>query len=288
MANFECPECNICFAASHQRDGHRRLVHQSTCKIRTATGRITVNRSIDGKYPCPVDYCKSTFERSDNLQCHFKVQHAQQNNSALNQNLDDTVQKAMSLGMLIQPPVEQTPELLRDVGLIVLNIMDGIRLLLCKVCNVCLEPKPCQVHTHLLGHDNRRAPKRHRNGRQRRVTTIPPVMDFASLFEEIEFTPLQDPRLERYTTSPPPELLSVVPGSRSSMDIDARQMDVCTIALPRKLLPTTVWPTIFFYRLMPVVNRAKCSAFSNRSGTPRILVSTARIWSLQVIRWGCN
>jgi len=144
MANFECPECNICFAASHQCDGHRRLVHQSTCKIRTATGRITVNRSIDGKYPCPVDYCKSTFERNDNLQCHFKVQHAQQNNSALNQNLDDTVQKAMSLGMLIQPPVEQTLELLRDVGLIVLNIMDGIRLLLCKVCNVCLEPSPAR------------------------------------------------------------------------------------------------------------------------------------------------
>ncbi len=124
--------------------------------------------SIDplmGKYPCPVDYCKSTFERSDKLQCHFKVQHAERNNSALNQNLNDTLQKAMSLGMLIQPPVEQTPELLRDVGLVVLNIMDGIRLLLCKVCNVCLEPKPCQVHTHLLGHDNRRAPKRHRNGR---------------------------------------------------------------------------------------------------------------------------
>ncbi len=165
MANFECPECNICFAASHQRDGHRRLVHQSTCKIHTATGRITIDRSIDGKYPYPVDYCKSTFERSDKLQCHFKVQHAERNNSALNQNLDDTLQKAMSLGMLIQPPVEQTPELLRDVGLVVLNIMDGIRLLLCKVCNVCLEPKPCQVHTHLLGHDNRRAPKRHRNGR---------------------------------------------------------------------------------------------------------------------------
>ncbi|CAM6013301.1 unnamed protein product [Sphagnum balticum] len=212
MANFECPECNICFAASHQRDGHRRLVHQSTCKIRTATGRIIVNRSIDGKYLCPIDYCKSTFERSDNLQCHFKVQHVEKNNSALNQNLDDIVQKAMSLGMLIQPPVEQTPELLRDVGLIVLNITDGIRLLLCKVCNICLEPKPCQVHTHLLGHDNRRAPKRYRNGRQRRVTTIPPVMGFASLFDEIEFTPLQDPRLERYTTSPPPEFLLVVPG----------------------------------------------------------------------------
>jgi hypothetical protein len=187
-------------------------VHQSTCKIRIATGRIIVNRSIDYKYPCPVDYCKSTFERSDKLQCHFKVQHAEKNNSTLNQNLNDTMQKAMSLGMLIQLPVEQTPELLCDVGLIVLNITDGIRLLLCKVCNVCLEPKPCQVHTHSLGHDNRRAPKRYRNSRQRRVTTIPPVMGFASLFDEIEFTPLQDPRLERYTTSPPPELLPMVPG----------------------------------------------------------------------------
>jgi hypothetical protein len=91
MANFECPKCNICFAASHQRDGHCRLVHQSTCKIRTIIGQITVNRSIDGKYPCPIDCYKSTFERNDNLQCHFKVQHAEQNNSTLNQNIDDTV-----------------------------------------------------------------------------------------------------------------------------------------------------------------------------------------------------
>jgi hypothetical protein len=66
----------------------------------------------------------------------------EQNNSALNELHEDNVQKAMSMGMLIQPPVEQTSELLRDVGL-VLNIVDGIRLILCKVCDVCLEPKPC-------------------------------------------------------------------------------------------------------------------------------------------------
>jgi hypothetical protein len=39
----------------------------------------------------------------------------------------------MSMGMLIEPPIEQTPKLLCDVGLIVLNIVDGIRLLLCRV-----------------------------------------------------------------------------------------------------------------------------------------------------------
>jgi len=142
MANFECPECNIFFPASHQRDGHCRLVHRSTCKVRTIIGRITVHRSIESKFPCPVDWCTRAFERSDKLQCHFKVQHVEQNNSALNELHDDNVQKAMSMGMLIQPPVEQTSELLRDVGL-VLNIVDGIRLILCKVCDVCLEPKPC-------------------------------------------------------------------------------------------------------------------------------------------------
>jgi hypothetical protein len=114
----------------------------------------------------------------------------EQNNSALNRNLDNNVQKAMSLGMLIQPPIEQTPELLCDVGLVVLNIVDGIRLLLCKVCNVCLEPEPSQVRNHLLGHDNRRAPKRHRNGGPHRVTTIPPDIDFTSSFDEIQFTRL--------------------------------------------------------------------------------------------------
>jgi hypothetical protein len=157
MADFPCPECNICFAALHQRNGHRRLVHQSTCKIRIATGRIIVNRSMDGKYPCPVEGCTNTFERSDKLQGHFKVRHAEKSNSTLNQDLDDDAQ--MSLGMLIEAPIEQTLELPRDVGLTVLNIADGIRLLLCRVCNVCLEPKARRVHNHLLGHDNWRAPK---------------------------------------------------------------------------------------------------------------------------------
>ncbi len=118
----------------------------------------------------------------------------------------------MSLGMLIQPPIEQTPKLLRDVGLVVLNIVDGIRLLLCKVCNVCLEPEPSRVHNHLLGHNNRRAPKRHRNGGPHRVTTIPLDIDFTSSFDEIQFTRLQDPCLERYIASPRQELLPVVPG----------------------------------------------------------------------------
>jgi hypothetical protein len=62
---------------------------------------------------------------------------------ALNQNLDDNAQKAMSLGMLIQLPIKQMLELLRDVGPIVLNIVDGIRLVLCRVYNICLEPEPC-------------------------------------------------------------------------------------------------------------------------------------------------
>jgi hypothetical protein len=65
----------------------------------------------------------------------------------------------MAMGMLIQPPIEPTPQLLLDVGLVVLDIMDGVRLLLCKACNVCLEPKPCQVHSHLLVHDNHWVPK---------------------------------------------------------------------------------------------------------------------------------
>ncbi len=99
------------------------------------------------------------------------MQHVEWNNSALNELHDDNVQKAMLMGMLIQPPVEQTPELLRDVGLVVLNIVDGIRLLLCKVCDVCLEPKPCQVHNHLLGHNNHRPPKRRRNGGVSRTDT---------------------------------------------------------------------------------------------------------------------
>jgi hypothetical protein len=115
------------------------------------------------------------------------VQHLEQDNLALNQCLDDNVQKAMSMGMLIHSPIKQTSKLFHDVGLVVLNIMDDIRLLLCKVCNVCLESKPCQMHNHLLGHDNHLAPKQHHNGGQHHVNTIPHVTDFTSLFDDIEF-----------------------------------------------------------------------------------------------------
>jgi hypothetical protein len=72
----------------------------------------------------------------------------------------------------------------------------------------------------------------------------------------------------------------VVPGSRLLMDIDTRQMDVCTTALPGRQRTIIVMPTIFSYQLMSVINHAKCSTFSERSGTPRILVLTTKIWSL--------
>jgi hypothetical protein len=54
-----------------------------------------------------VDSYRSTFGRSDTLQRHFKGWHAEQSNFVLNQHLDDDAQiRAMSLGMLIEPPIE--------------------------------------------------------------------------------------------------------------------------------------------------------------------------------------
>jgi hypothetical protein len=192
------------------------------------------------------------------------------------------------MGMLIQLPIEQTPRLLYDADLVVLNIVYGIHLLLCKVCNVCLELKPCQVHNHLFRHDNCRAPKRSRNGGQRRVNTIPHVMDFIASFDEIEFTQLQDPRLEKYTTSPPHELLPVVPGILVLNGYRCKVDGCAPTALQRGLSPIIVWPTIFSYQFMLVVNRAKCSTFSERSGTMHISVSTTKIWSLQVTPRGSD
>jgi hypothetical protein len=44
------------------------------------------------------------------------------------------------------------------------------------------------------------------------LSLIPPAMDFTASFDEIKFTQLQDPHLEKYTTSAPQELLPVVLG----------------------------------------------------------------------------
>jgi len=77
-------------------------------------------------------------------------------------------------------------------------------------------------------------------------------------------------------------------GSRLSMDIDAKQMDVCTAAPQGRLWAIIVMHTIFSYQLMLVINHATCSTFLKRSGTPHILVLTIRIWNLQVTRRGSN
>jgi hypothetical protein len=184
------------------------------------------------------------------------------------------------MDMLIQQPIEQTPKLFCDVGLAILNIMDAVNLLLCKVCNVCLEVKPCQVHNHLLGHDNHWAPKRRYNGGQHRVNIIPPITNFTSLFDEIEFTQLQDLRLEKYTTSPQQELLPMVPGIML-VKIYWCKADGCVYYYTSKKTITNHYLTNhFFYQLMLVINHAKCNAFSKRSGTPHILVLTTKIWSL--------
>jgi hypothetical protein len=39
---------------------------------------------------------------------------------------------------------------------------------------------------------------------------------------------------------------------------------------------------------MLVVNHAKCNTFLERLGTLHIFVLTAKIWSLQVPKWGSN
>jgi hypothetical protein len=179
--------------------------------------------------------------------------------------------------MLIKLPNEETPELLHDVGLVVFNIMDGICLLLWKVCNVCLEPKPCHVHNHLLGHDNHRAPKRHHNGGQHRVNTIPHAIDFTSLFDVIEFTQLQDFRLEMYTTSPLQKLLLMVPRIMVINGYRCKVNGCAYYCTSKKIIANHCLANHIF---VPV--HAKCNTILKRLNTMHILVLTTKIRNLLV------
>jgi hypothetical protein len=164
--------------------------------------------------------------------------------------------------------------------------VDGIRLVLCRVYNICLEPEPCWVRNHLLGHDNHTAPKRHRNGGPRLVTMIPHVTDFTSSFDEIEFTWLQNPCLEKYTTSPRQEVLPVVLGITVVNGYRCKAYGCVYYSITRKIMGNHYRANHFSYRFMPIVKRVMCSTFSGRLGTLRILVSTTRIWSSKVTQWG--
>jgi hypothetical protein len=51
------------------------------------------------------------------------VPHLEQDNSALDQQPDDDVQQALSMGMLIHLPIKQTTKQLGDSSFVVMNIM---------------------------------------------------------------------------------------------------------------------------------------------------------------------
>jgi len=93
------------------------------CQIHIVTSPIIVNRAVDGKFNCPIDPCTRTFRWSDNLQSHLKVPHLEQDNSTSDQQPDDDVQQALSMGMLIHLPIKQTTNQLGDSSFVVMNIM---------------------------------------------------------------------------------------------------------------------------------------------------------------------
>jgi len=159
------------------------------------------------KFACPVNLCIMTFIHNDNLQYHVKAHHAKVENSSANQKQDDWskgLQCARTLGALIQSPTCHTPKLLLDIGLIVVNIDNNVHLLLCKDCSVCLEPDPCQVHTHLLKQGNHCHFKCHHHGdedhnNEQCVGNCPIASKLTTLFMEIKFTLLHDHHLQKYT-----------------------------------------------------------------------------------------
>lgn len=94
-----------------------------------------------------------TFTHCDNLQRHIKAHYAKQGDFDVNHQFNqgaNQVQHVILIGMFIRLPIDQTFDLLFNVGFVVFCINGDVNVLLCKVCCVCLEPNPCQVCTHLL------------------------------------------------------------------------------------------------------------------------------------------
>jgi hypothetical protein len=206
MATFKCSKCNEDFDTTIQHVGYHQSFHQTSCQVLISNGHILITWSTNGNLYCPMNLCIMTFIHNDNLQCHVKAHYAKVENSSANQQQDDWskgLQRARTLGALIQPPTFHTRNLLMDTGLIVANINNDVRLLLCKDCNVCLELDPCQVHTHLLKQGNHCHLKCHHHGdedhnNEQCVGNCPLASKLPTLFMEIQFTLLHDHHLQKY------------------------------------------------------------------------------------------
>jgi hypothetical protein len=200
MATFKCSKCNEDFDTAIQHVGHHRTFHQANCRVLISSGHILITWSTNENLHCPMNL------HNVNLQCHVKAHCAKVENYSANQQQDDWskgLQRARTLGALIQPPTCHTPNLLMDTSLIVANINNDVCLLLHKDCSVCLKPDPCQVHTHLLKQGNHCHLKCHHHGdedhnNEQCVGNCPLASKLTTLFMEIQFTFLHDHHLQKY------------------------------------------------------------------------------------------
>jgi hypothetical protein len=207
VATFKCSKCNEDFDTTIQHARHHRSFHQASCPVLISNGHILITWSTNENFHYPVNLCIMTFIQNDNFQCHVKAHHAKVENFSANQQQDDWskgLQRARTLSAFIQLPTCHTPKLLLDTSLIVVNIDNDVCLLLCKNCSVCLEPNPCQVHTHLLKQGNHCHLKHHRHGdedhnNEQCVGNCPLASKLMTLFMEIQFTLLHDHHVQKYT-----------------------------------------------------------------------------------------
>ncbi|CAK9856575.1 unnamed protein product [Sphagnum jensenii] len=114
------------------------------------------------------------------------------------------------------------------------------------------------------------------------------VMDFALLFDEIEFTAFQDLRLERYTISPPLELLPVVTGITIVNGYRCKADGCVYYCTSKKTIANHCLANHFFIPVDASRQPCQMQRLFKKVGYSRILVSTTRIWSLQVRWWGSN
>jgi hypothetical protein len=125
-----------------------------------------------------------------------------------------TLQYTLSLGILIDPPTYQRPNLLFNDDLIVLNINDGMWLLLCKDCSVCLtqiQTRCAPISSYII------------NSKAINITTMmsnaqtPPMLMFHQLsishhHSRTQFTPLHDQCFKKYIVTLIRSLLQLVFG----------------------------------------------------------------------------
>ena len=142
--------CSIChknFPTKSERVLHFKLVHKNRQTIVTAVGLSIIVERKNNKFQCPFQNCETTTDRGDHLLSHYKRIHFPKESVSAHAESE-------SIPLVLRAVDGISPDDIKRLSIYCISVKD-LKLLLCTICNTCINPTIKCLLAHISDHSKR-------------------------------------------------------------------------------------------------------------------------------------